>query len=158
MTAPSKPQSDFHSLLLRHQVPFVIIGGHAVQFHGYVRNTEDTDVLWIRSADSEPRLLAALQEANACWISNEKDSQTGLEKLVPVSQPYIRATHLMMLVTDYGFVDLFDYIPGFPDADVDQVYAQSVVSDQLRYVSLEWLKKMKQAANRPKDRLDLEKL
>ena len=153
-----KPQFEFFPLLLKHGVPFVVIGGHAVQFHGYQRNTEDVDVLWVRSEDAEMRLLAVLQEANASWISNERDPATGLEKLVPVSIEYIRATHVMMLVSDYGFVDLFDYVPGFPDAGVNAVYDQSILSGQLRYVSLDWLKKMKQAADRPKDRLDLEKL
>ncbi len=154
----SKPQFDFLSLMLKHEVPFVIIGGHAVQFHGHLRATEDVDLLWVRSDESEQRLLVALREANACWISDERDPQTGLERLIPASLQYIQSTHLMMLVTDYGFVDLFDYVPGFPEADVGAVYAQSIPSGQLRFVSLDWLKKMKQAADRPKDRLDLEKL
>jgi hypothetical protein len=156
--ATLKPQFEFFALLVKHQVPFVIIGGHAVQFHGYVRNTEDVDVVWVRSEESEARLLAALQEANACWISDERDPATQLERLVPVSVSYIRSEHLMMLVTDYGFVDLFDYVPGFPQADVNEVYEQSIVSDGLRFISLEWLKKMKQVSDRPKDRQDLEQL
>ncbi len=32
--------------LARAGVPFVIIGGHAVNFHGYVRATEDADVIF----------------------------------------------------------------------------------------------------------------
>ena len=30
-------------------VPFVIIGGHAVSFHGYIRTTEDADVIFRRT-------------------------------------------------------------------------------------------------------------
>ena len=135
MTA-NRPQFEFYPLLAKHKVPFVIIGGHAVQFHGYVRNTEDVDLIWVRSEESEARLLDALQEAHASWISDERDPGTGLEKLVPISAGYISATHLMMLLTDYGFVDLFDYVPGVPDANVAEVYAQSIVSNDLRYVSL----------------------
>jgi hypothetical protein len=153
-----RPQFEFYSLLLKHDVPFVIIGGHAVQFHGYLRSTEDVDVLWVRTPESEARLLAALEEAKACWISDERDPATGMERLIPVSASYVSTTHLMMLVTDYGFVDLFDYVPGFPDANVREVYEQSVPSGQLRYVSLDWLKKMKQAAGRSKDQMDLENL
>ncbi len=153
-----KPQHEFFVLLRRHAVPFVVIGGHAVQFHGYVRNTEDVDLVWLRSEDSESRLVAALREANAAWISNERDPQTGLERLIPVSAAYVRATHLMMLCTDYGFVDLFDYIPGFPSEDVEAFYRDGVNTGEIRYVSLAWLRKMKSAADRPKDRMDLEKL
>jgi hypothetical protein len=154
----SRPQHEFYALLRKHDVSFVVIGGHAVQFHGYLRNTEDVDLVWIRSQESEVRLAAALQEANAGWMSDERDPQTGLERLIPVTPSYVRANHLMMLCTDYGFVDLFDYIPGFPAADVGEVYRDSIVAGEIRYVSLDWLKKMKQAADRPKDRLDLEKL
>lgn len=42
--------------LSSHNVPFVIIGGHAVTFHGYVRATEDTDVVFRRSEEAATRL------------------------------------------------------------------------------------------------------
>jgi hypothetical protein len=50
--APSRseiPMSDDFELLdvlRRHGVQFVIIGGHAVNFHGYGRATEDTDIVF----------------------------------------------------------------------------------------------------------------
>ena len=42
------PDFRIFEVLARHGVPFLVIGGHAVSFHGYVRATEDTDVLWVR--------------------------------------------------------------------------------------------------------------
>jgi hypothetical protein len=69
---PPTPSNDLIAALARHGVPFVVVGGHAVNFHGHIRLTEDTDVLWMRSRESEVALLAALQEVNACWISNER--------------------------------------------------------------------------------------
>lgn len=145
-------------LLREHNVPAVVIGGHAVTFHGYVRATEDTDVVFLRSTASERALFDALRQVNACWISNEIDPETGLELTVPVSLEYIRATHLMMLITDVGFLDIFDFIPGFPDQDVRVLFDTAVDSGNRRFASLEWLRKMKQASGRPKDRLDLENL
>lgn len=139
-------------------VPFVIIGGHAVYAHGYRRNTEDLDLLWLRSAASEAKLLEALTAIGAKWISDEIDPATGIERLVPVTGDFIRANRLMMLVTDVGFVGLFDYVPGCGEAAVEQVLAESIDADGLRLVSLDWLKRMKEAAGRPKDRLDLEEL
>ena len=144
--------------LVRHKVPLVIIGGHAVNYHGYQRGTQDLDVIWRRSPETETALLDALREVNACWISNEKDPATGLEKLVPVSESYVATMHLMMLVTDHGFLDLFDFIPGFPDVDVQQVFEDSVPLKDVRYVSLDWLKRMKAATNRHRDLEDLEQL
>jgi hypothetical protein len=46
-------------VLTRHGVPFVVIGGHAVNYHGYVRATEDHDVVLLRTPDSEASLFGA---------------------------------------------------------------------------------------------------
>jgi hypothetical protein len=145
-------------LLARAGVPFVVIGGHAVNFHGYVRTTEDADLIFDRSPASEAALLAALESIHACWISDERDPATGHEKLVPVSPSYVRGRNLMMLTTDLGFLDLYDYVPGFPDVPVADVFSDSIALDTLRFVSLRWLRKLKQAAGRHKDLDDLEHL
>ncbi len=145
-------------LLARAGVPFVIIGGHAVNFHGHVRATEDADLIFERSAATEAALLGALESIHACWISDQRDPATGLERLVPVSASYVRGQHLMMLATDLGFLDLYDYIPGFPDVPVADVFSDSIELDNLRFVSLRWLRKLKQSAGRHKDLDDLEHL
>ena len=144
--------------LTKHEVPFVIIGGHAVTYHGYVRATEDTDVVFVRNDEAEVALYTALTELNARWIGNEMDPRTGLEQTYPVSPEYVRGTHLMMLVTDYGFLDIFDYIPGCPNEAVSDLLASSHESDGRNFASLKWLRKMKEAAGRPKDRMDLDHL
>ncbi|HUS39492.1 MAG: hypothetical protein WBF93_05530 [Pirellulales bacterium] len=65
----------------------------------------------------------------------------------------------MMLVTDHGFLDLFDYnIPGCPTASVDERFDTAATANGVLVASLKWLRAMKQAAGRPKDRLDLENL
>ena len=145
-------------VLCNHNVAFVIIGGHAVTYHGFVRATEDIDVVFQRTPDNERSLLRALIETNACWIGNEVDPETGIERTFPVSMPYIRGSRMMMLVTDFGFLDLFDYIPGCPDEPVEQLFNTAVQHGRYRYASLRWLRAMKAAANRPQDQLDLENL
>jgi len=151
-------QNNLLEILARHKVPFVIVGGHAVSFHGHIRATQDLDVIWLRGTAAEAALVAALHEAHAQWISDEIDPATGLEKLVPVSAVYVASTRLMMLVTDFGFLDLFDFVPGLTDASVQEVFDQSIPSGDYRFVSLDWLKKMKRSANRPRDIDDLEQL
>ena len=145
-------------VLVKHDVPFVIIGGHAVSYHGYVRATEDTDVVFLRSDDAEAALYEALVELNARWIGDEIDPKTGIEYTYPVSPAYVRGTRLMMLLTDEGFLDVFDYIPGCPNEAVHELFDSSRECDGRRFVSLEWLKRMKQAAGRPQDRIDLDNL
>lgn len=152
------PDQRLLDILTRHGVPFVVIGGHAVNFHGSLRATEDTDVLWIRSPDTEARLLAALRELNAQFIGDEIDPATGVERTHPVTESFVRSGRLMMLCTIAGFLDLFDYVPGFPEEPVANVWNTAVDLDGVKFASLAWLRRMKRAAGRPKDLLDLENL
>jgi len=151
---------DFRILevLSRHGVPFVVVGGHAVNVHGYIRATEDTDVLWIRSPQAEAALLRALVEVHAEFIGSEIDPVTRLERTHPVTEAFVRSERLMMLCTAAGFLDLFDYVPGLPGVSVEAIRASAVEVDGVRYASLDWLRKLKQAAGRPKDLVDLENL
>ena len=152
------PALQFLRRLRDARVSFVIVGGHAVVVHGYRRTTEDLDLVWLRTTESESRLLEVLTSINANWIANEIDPTTRLERLEPVSLSYIRSRHLMMLFTDIGFVDLFDNVPGLPDAQVSEFFADSIEADGLRFTSLPWLRRMKEVAGRLKDRLDLQEL
>jgi hypothetical protein len=36
-------------LLKTHEIPFLVIGGVAVNYHGYIRATEDVDIIYFRS-------------------------------------------------------------------------------------------------------------
>jgi hypothetical protein len=50
---------DFHeflSLLQKHDIEYVIVGGYALSFHGYIRNTGDLDIL-INPTDSNKRSM-----------------------------------------------------------------------------------------------------
>jgi hypothetical protein len=152
------PDFRLFEVLARHGVPFLVIGGHAVSFHGYVRGTEDTDIVWMRSPESESGLLAALRELNAEYIGNAIDPATGIERTHPVTASFIRSQSLMMLCTTAGFLDLFDYVPGYPDESVAVLFESSREVEGIRFVSLEWLRRLKAAAGRPKDLLDLENL
>ena len=57
-------------LLARAGVPFVIIGGHAVNFHGYVRATEDADLVFQRSSAAEAALLFGFAGAISGEVSS----------------------------------------------------------------------------------------
>jgi hypothetical protein len=145
-------------LLIDAGVPLVVIGGHAVNFYGYLRATEDVDVLFQRTPASERALAEVLRAADAFRISNEIDPSTGIEKTVPVTLDYIRQNHLMMLGSKYGYIDLFDFVPGLPDQGLGDVLATATVAGNRPFVSLDWLKRMKRASDRPQDRIDLDHL
>jgi len=49
-------------LLTAHHVDFMVVGGHAVAFHGYPRLTDDVGVLVRPTSENAGRILAALAE------------------------------------------------------------------------------------------------
>ena len=52
----------FISLLNKHVVAYLIVGGYAVNYHGYVRSTFDLDV-WVNNTNKNiQRLIAAIEE------------------------------------------------------------------------------------------------
>lgn len=57
----AKDVREFVALLNSHGVEFVIVGGHAVAFHGYPRYTGDIDLLVRPSADNAQRIVSALE-------------------------------------------------------------------------------------------------
>lgn len=152
------PKADLFEILIDCRVPFVVIGGHAVSYHGYVRATEDHDIVFLRSPESEAALFEACRKLKAAWISDEIDPATGMERLVNVSFAYIQREHLMMLWTECGYLDIYDHIPGFPTEDVSQLFESAELLKGIRFVSLDWLRRMKRASGRPQDLKDLEHL
>ena len=63
-------------VLRRHQVEFVIIGSFALAPHGYVRATQDIDIVPQPGPENLGRLATALRELNACL----RPSTSGLPK------------------------------------------------------------------------------
>ncbi len=149
---------EIFEVLNQHHVNYVIIGGHAVNFHGYIRTTEDYDIIINPSWENKEKLLNALNSINACWITNEIDTETGIEKTEPVTESFIRNNHLMMLCTDLGFLDIFDFIPDFPEENVKQIFDTSQTLETLKFISLDWLIKIKQKAGRNRDLEDIKNL
>ncbi len=103
-------------------------------------------------------MLAALEELQAEYIGNEIAPATGIERTYPVTASFIRSQPLMMLCTSAGFVDLFDYVPYHPGMAVASLLASSPEAEGVRFISLDWLRRLKAAAGKPKDLLDLENL
>ena len=145
-------------MLVAHSVSFVIIGGHAVNYHGYIRSTEDIDLIFRRDDNSDEGLFSVLKSVNAFWIGDEVDPKTGLEKTHAITPEYVQQQHMLLLGTDVGYADLFDFIPGMPNEPLDDLFADSIQDGCRRFVSLHWLKRLKVASDRPQDRIDLEHL
>jgi len=140
-------------------VRYVVVGGVAVNLHGYQRFTKDVDLVIDLVAD---RALKALQALEAI----------GYKPSVPVeltdfADPVIREGWIrdkeMMVFQLYSdqtrmSIDIFARYP----LDFDELWDQGTKVDlpgtSLRIASIEHLIRMKVEANRPQDRLDVEQL
>lgn len=151
-------QFDLHALLEalnELDVRFVVIGGVAVGAHGYVRGTEDLDLV----PDPDPGNLARLTEA-----------LRKLESTLPTvgERPFDPATDAGVIrrggnvtaMTRFGGLDIVQRARGVPS--YSQLDKDAVDSDLLgvpvRVCSLSRLREMKEARDREQDRADLANL
>lgn len=143
------------------QVRYLIVGGLAVAAHGYGRVTFDVDLVVQLERDNILRAMAALESL-------------GYRPLVPVAaREFADATSREAWIREKGMVvfqlhsdqhretriDLFVAEP----FDFDEEYACALVGEifpgmSTRFVRIETLIRMKQAAGREKDREDIRQL
>ena len=141
---------DILSVLVRHDVDFVVVGGVAAILEGAPISTFDVDVVYHRTDDNNARLAAALGELNALY----KDPAG--RRIVP-DEAKLATIHLHLLQTDLGPLDVLLRVGD------DLTYAQllrrsieyEVAGLRLKVLNLETVIESKEFANRDKDRATL---
>jgi predicted nucleotidyltransferase len=134
--APERPlrAREILRVLADHGVDFVVVGGIAVQAHGYIRATRDVDVVPDPAAANVRRLSDALAELDA----EEHDKRA----------PLVRFN------TRYGRLDLVD-----SDRAFDKLRGRALVvaldGFEVPVAGLDDLVRMKRAAGRPHDLTDI---
>lgn len=143
-------------MLVGHGVRFVLIGGYAGTMHGWALITGDLDICYARDAENLERLAAALNDLGARLRGPG----------VPGDLPFIldattlRLGDSLTFETDLGNLDILETpsgTSGFEDliASAATVDLEGLV---ISVASLDDLIRMKRAAGRPKDLLQLEHL
>jgi predicted nucleotidyltransferase len=139
--------NEFVALLISHGVEFVVIGGHAVGYHGYPRYTGDIDFL-VRATEGNAAAIAAVVEEFG-FTGNGSRLRTVLTQ----------AGKVVQLGLPPNRIDLLTSIAG---VNWEQVTARSLVAElgchQVRIIGLEELLANKRASGRPKDLADVEEL
>lgn len=151
-------QFDLRALLealIEGGVNFVVIGGVAVGAHGYVRGTEDLDVVPDPDPDNLARLTKALEKLDSTLPTvRERPFDPATDAGV------IRRGGNVTAMTRFGELDVVQRARGVPS--YTQLNEDAVESDLLgipvRVCSLARLRKMKEAQNREQDRADLANL
>ncbi len=149
---------DLRSLLgalHQHDVRFVVIGGVAVGAHGFVRGTEDLDLVPDPDPENLKRLTTALGDLESSLPT------VGGRQFDPATDAgVIRRGGNVTATTKFGALDVVQRAQGVPS--YSQLVEDSVKSDLLgipvHVCSLARLREMKQAQSRTQDLLDLENL
>ncbi len=148
--------------LISHEVDFVIIGGYAVAAHGFVRATKDIDICPNPARANLRRLADALAELGAKAIGldefeGEFDLKPDLEGL--------KMGGNWTLITKHGRLDVmqtFSFDGGESQGGFEDLAPHTVVRNflghEVRFCSYDDLLRMKRAAGRAQDRVDIESL
>ncbi|HKO39097.1 MAG TPA: hypothetical protein VJU14_12090 [Solirubrobacterales bacterium] len=151
-------QFDLHALLEalnEFGVRFVVIGGVAVGAHGYVRGTEDLDLVPDPDPENLVRLTEALEKLDSTLPT------VGERPFNPATDAgVIRRGGNVTAMTRFGGLDIVQRARGVPSYSL--LNKDAVESDLLgvpvRVCSLPRLREMKEAQDREQDRADLANL
>jgi hypothetical protein len=151
-------RGELLTVLLRHEVKFVVIGGAAIQSHGRRYVTEDLDLTPDTEEANLQRLADALNElecrlvtdpaAPSSWVALPADYFT------PRSLP---GASVWNLATRHGLLDLSFTPSGFPGGYADLAPHATTLpaagtSIAVLIASLDDVHASKRTADRPKDR------
>lgn len=143
------------SALNEHEVEFVVIGGVAVGAHGYVRATEDLDLVPEPSAANAERLARALARLGATLPTAE-----GRPFRAAGDVAALKRRRNLTLDTRHGGLDVVQRAPGVPSfaALASRAVEADLLGVPVRICSLPDLRRMKEARASAQDRADLENL
>ena len=145
------------SVLDRHGVEYVIVGGYAARMHGSTRPTRDVDVTPATTGENLDRLAAALRELDARIRTDA----------VPEGLPFstsgeaLAGRRMLNLQTRHGELDLTIRPAGFEggyDELVTRSIRRSIGRIQVRVAALEDVIRSKETAARRKDQEALPEL
>lgn len=142
----NKDLREFTALLSSHGVEFIVVGGYCVAFHGVPRFTGDIDFFIRVSPDNSERLERVIQEFGF--------GSTGLKRA-----DFLRPGQIIQLGLPPNRIDILTAIDG---VDFEEAWARRVGAEleglAVFMLSKDLLIRNKEAADRPQDRADLERL
>lgn len=145
----AKLQSDlkeFIELLNSHEVEYLIVGGHAVAFHGHPRFTGDIDFFVRATPANIQRVLAALKAFGFGELGISVDDLLSPGRVVQLGHPPNR-------------IDLMNAVSGLEFGEAWQRRIKTIMDDQqVNLIGWEDLLTNKRASGRQKDAADVEKL
>ena len=139
---------NFFRSLQKHEVKYLLVGGFAIAFHGYIRATHDLD-LWIKDApENIQRFKKALVERGVKGIESMRSDEWAVG-------------FTEFLVGDPGFkVEPLKSLKILRERDFDNCFERAVDGTfgdiHFKVIHAKDLLKEKEGTNRPKDQGDIE--
>ena len=144
-TIPLPPDfKEFLKLLNANKVDYLVIGGYAVNYHGYSRATVDIDVWVAVNLENSERLARAVRQFG--FPSADASTFLEPERIVRMGVAPLR----IEILNSISGVDFEECYPRGIDSTIDGV--------PIRLMNLEDLIRNKTAAGRLKDLTDIEHL
>jgi hypothetical protein len=137
---------EFLRLLNEHDVRYLLIGGYAVSYHGYIRATGDMDIWVAVHPDNALKLVTVLK-------------RFGFDRPALVVDLFLRENSIIRMGVPPVRLEIITSISG---VEFDTCYQSRVVDDldgvTVNVIDVENLKKNKRASGRLKDLIDVNKL
>ena len=141
-----KDFEEFLKYLTDEKVEFVIIGGYAVAFHGYVRATNDMDLFFKNSNKNILKIRNALTKFGISTSDSDADEFKKSDTILRIGNPPVR-------------IEMSNSISGIEFDDVWEHKIKDRYGDvTVYYISLYDLLKNKKTSGRPKDLADYDEL
>lgn len=143
--------------LEKAEIRFVVIGGFAVGAHGYPRATKDLDIVPDPDPGNLERLASLLSDLNASVLGMEGFAE---EEVVQPDAAGLEMGGNFVLATSRGRLDIMQLVgPDLEYADLDSAAVEDeVFGHRVRFCGFDHLIAMKEAADRPEDQIDLNRL
>lgn len=141
-----KDLREFIELLNSHGVEYLVVGGHAVAYHGYPRFTGDIHFLVRSSEENASRIVAVLLTFGFSDAAKLQGELTQPHKVVQLGRPPNR-------------IDILTSVSGLPFEEAWQRALPARLDGiPVRFPDRASLIKNKRASARPKDLADVEEL
>jgi hypothetical protein len=129
---------------------YVVIGGFSVIANGYLRATQDSDLLVPDGAEADAAIQRFLSVAEATRLYDGKE----------LTSEDVAGAHHLRLNSRHGIIDIMR--GGLPPLDYDSVARNALILDvggqDAPVANLRSIVGFKRLAGRPRDRYDLEEL
>jgi hypothetical protein len=146
ITTLSKDFREFLKLFNLNGVEYLVVGGYAVNVHGYVRNTNDLDI-WVKATpENATRIDRALREFGFTTPLLSPELFLTPNNVVRMGSPPVR----IEILTSISGVDFDTCFAERATIDLDELV--------LPVIGLPRLRENKKASGRAKDLADLENL